>query len=159
MTNNSVNSKNPILQVVTATVKTLLSQTTVMPVDDTIPQITEGDEVLTATITPQFSTSILEIVFTGNSIVPGNETRGGLALFQDSTAGALAAKSISTKLANASTYFLQHIMTSGTTSSTTFRIRYGPLTAGSSRVNGTSGGSQLMGGVGQTILKIIEYKV
>jgi hypothetical protein len=39
--------------------------TAVIPVDDTIPQNTEGTEILTATITPKFATSLILVRFDG----------------------------------------------------------------------------------------------
>ncbi len=159
MTQNCINSSNPVLQVVSNTLLTIASQTTVMPSDNSIPQNTEGDEVLTVTITPQLSTSTLEIIFTAGSANPGTPAIFTLALFQDSTGNALAAKSL---LCGSSSRripaFLKHVMTSGTTSSTTFKIRCGPSSAGTTRINGTSGGTQQFGGVCQTILTVTEYR-
>lgn len=155
MTRNSTNSKHNVLQIVTNTTSALVSSSTVMPFDDTIPQITEGDEVLTATITPISSTSLLEIVFSTSGMQGGNP-EVCCALFQDSTANALAAKGID--VANSTDMNLIHTMTSGTTSSTTFRIRFGPSAASvTSYLNGVAG-ARRFGGVSQTILKIIEYR-
>ena len=63
--------------------------TTNFPEDDTIPQITEGDEFLTQAITPKSASSTISIevhIFYSQS----TGTRSGCALFKDSGADALA---------------------------------------------------------------------
>jgi len=151
---NSANSHDVFVQFVSAALNTLTLAATVMPADDTIPQNTEGDEILTVSITPKFSTSKLLICFSGMLI---KNTAGTVqaALFQDTTANALAAKSFLAS-DNMNVYGdFQHSMTSGTTSSTTFKIRVGPA-ANNIAVNG-QGASQLYGGVANTILTVMEY--
>ena len=151
---NSPNSHNAFVQFVSASLTTLQSVTTLMPADDTIPQNTEGDEVLTVTITPKFSTSNLMIKFSG-MLVKNTSGSVQVALFQDTTADALSAKSF-LQSDNQNCYGdFQHIMTSGTTSSTTFKIRVGPA-ANTIAING-QGVSQLLGGVANTILTVMEY--
>ncbi len=145
------------MQCLTTSIATVVTCNTVIPIDDTIPQNTEGVEVLTLSITPSSSTSVLEIVFSGavtNDII---NTGSSVALFQDSTADALAARSSSSnQFSYTSTLYLRHIMTSGTTSSTTFKIRIGP-TSNNCYVNSDNAGNQLMGGVSSTRLTIKEY--
>jgi len=153
-TNNAINSSNPFIQIVSSSLGTEKNITTVIPADNTIPQNTEGDEVLTVSITPKFSTSILEITFSG-WCAKGTAGFYTVALFQDTTASALAAKCFQLSAAQSSSCLLEHVMTSGTTSSTTFKIRIGPA-ANNADVNGNSAGSQLMGGVASTILTVIE---
>lgn len=155
-TNNADNSSNPVLQIVSTSLATLLDCSTTMPSDNTIPQNTEGTQVLTLSITPKFSTSKLLIVFSGALSCDGTATTISVALFQDSTANALAAKSILIGITNGITGTLQHVMTSGTTSATTFKVRVGP-NASHAYVNGNSAGGQLMGGVSSTTLTITEY--
>lgn len=156
VTNNAINSKNPFVQIVSTATSAVQSITTVMPADDTIPQNTEGDEVLTLSITPKFSTSILEITFS-SFIVKSTAGSFQVALFQDSGADAIAAKSF-TALPDAGCLSgaFQHVMTSGTTSSTTFKIRVGPA-ANSCIINGIAGGTRRFGGVASTLLTIIEH--
>ena len=56
-----------ILQIVHVTISAFASGTTIIPLDDTIPQQTEGDQYLTASITPKMVNSILEIEVVLNS--------------------------------------------------------------------------------------------
>lgn len=59
-----VDSNNTILQVVYAENKVVGSGSLTIPTDGTIPQITEGNEILTCTITPKKANSRLMIEFT-----------------------------------------------------------------------------------------------
>ena len=136
--------------------------TTVIPVDDTIPQQTEGDQILTATITPKHATDILVIEF---SSVEGTSANCNttFALFQDATANALAATYSGTSsaiLASPNTnIILRHVMVAGTTSATTFKVRAGPEVGGATTyVNGSlDTGTRECGGVAATTLTITEF--
>lgn len=154
--NNAINSVNPVIQIVSTSLGTLLDCSTTMPYDNTIPQKTEGTQVFTLAITPKSATSILVITFSGSISADATAVDVSVALFQDSTSDALAAKGIAVAATNSTTATLQHIMTSGTTSSTTFAIRAGG-NASHVYVNGNSAGAQLMGGVSSTTLTIVEY--
>ena len=154
-------------ELVGMTVKTAHTQTgavatgtTTLPQDDTIPQNTEGDEYMTLAITPTDSTNKLaiEVVWFGAS---SDATSGiiAVALFQDSTANALAVGFASREVAankHANVAF-KHEMTAGTTSSTTFKIRAGLHNAGTTTFNGTSG-SREYGGVIASSIRITEVQ-
>lgn len=132
--------------------------TTIMPLDDTVPQNTEGDQYMTQAITPTSTASILEIDFIGlfaSSLANDNIS---VALFQDATAGALAATSQNVS-ANGSPYMisLKHRMVAGTTSSTTFKIRAGGNNAATRTFNGISGG-RLFGAITKSVMNVTEYR-
>jgi hypothetical protein len=81
------------------------------------------------------------------------------ALFQDSTADAIAAVPIFTSASSSGGVFMLSIdyqMTAGTTSATTFKLRAGPQSGSILYVNGNSG-SRLLGGVCTSGMKITEY--
>lgn len=132
--------------------------TTVVPLDDTIPQITEGDEYMTLAITPTSATSKLKI----DIVFQGAMSAAGLlavALFQDATANALAVARETIDASNSrSSISFTHWMTSGTTSSTTFRVRAGPNAAATVTFNGGSG-SRNFGGVLASSITITEIRV
>jgi hypothetical protein len=120
-----------------ANTSTAGSTATTIPFDDTIPQITEGAEVLTVAITPGNTNNILVIEYdlhmTG---VNGNGTsrQFSSAIFQDSTANALYAQLDMQNGADGTANVGLNVkgrfyMTAGTTSSTTFRLRVGPAGA------------------------------
>jgi len=157
VTNNSVNSSASVIQIVGLHVGSLIDcSSPAIPSDDTIPQNTEGVEVITLAITPKFSTSNLFIQFSGCVNAEGGY--GGVAaLFQDSTAGALSSRCYDEINSSARIFMIQHTMTSGTTSSTTFKIRIGGEPSGSFWLNGNTAGGALYDGTGAAFLTITEY--
>lgn len=129
--------------------------TTIIPVDDTIPQSTEGDQYMSLAITPKSATSRLRIEVRFNYAHSTNDVVS-VALFQDATANAIAATSNwigSGGLLGA--IDLTHEMTSGTTSATTFKVRAGPNSGGTTTFNGVSGG-RIFGGVMASSITITE---
>lgn len=130
---------NTVVKTGVAVSSAVATGTTLVPFDDTIPQNTEGDEYITIAFTPTSATSTLYIFA---SLMLANSAAGNmtLALFQDSTANALAATAHRFGTVDSPyTVSLSHTMTSGTTSSTTFKIRAGSDTAGTTTFNGTAG--------------------
>ena len=146
---------NSVVQVVNFTTGALQSGTTVLPEDDTIPQITEGDEWFTLAITPKHADNKLLIQVVCN--MGGDSALDtALALFQDTTANALAV-SFWTSYSNNRIFTINHFMTAGTTSATTFRVR-GGSNAGITRLNGR-GAARRYGGVASSGITITEYSV
>jgi hypothetical protein len=146
-----------VVQIVEATpYATVTATTTVIPYDDTIPQITEGVEVMTVSITPKSTTNRLRISFLGNFGSTSSTEHTTVALFQDSTANALTAVEAdfdgNVHLGQAA---IEYEMAAGTTSATTFRIRFGPG-AGTSIINGISGSARKYGGVMAARLSVTE---
>jgi len=133
--------------------------TTAIPIDDTIPQNTEGDQYLSVSITPSNSANILTINCTIVLSCSAANQHMGLALFQDSTANALAAtNTFHVQNGVMYTHNLCHTMTAGTTSATTFKIRAGGDGVSTTTVNGISG-SRFYGGVLSSTLTITETSI
>lgn len=131
--------------------------TTTIPFDDTIPQNTEGGEFMTLAFTPTNASNTLKIetVFICSVSSAGNFT---VALFQDSTANALAAAVSCAGVSGAAvTVTFTHYMTAGTTSATTLKVRAGPSSANTITFNGGSS-ARLMGGVMASSITITEIK-
>lgn len=131
--------------------------TTIMMRDDTIPQITEGNEYLTLAYTPKSATNILLIQVTMmlSSSVANNLI---MALFQDATANALAVSEVNISAGTSvTTITLNYTMVAGTTSSTTFRGRAGGSVAGTTTFNGSSG-ARLYSTTTKSSIVITEYK-
>jgi hypothetical protein len=146
-----------VIQVVIATTNTFASTTNTIPLDDTIPQNTEGAEFLTCSITPKFSTSKLYIDVVFNTVCNTSSALSTIALFQDSTASALIACWGVSSVGNGPPppMVMSYSMTSGTTSSTTFKVRGGQNSAGTFQVNGSSG-ARYLGGAMISFIKITE---
>ncbi|MBE7413838.1 MAG: hypothetical protein HS130_00865 [Deltaproteobacteria bacterium] len=132
---------------------------TVIPIDDTIPQNTEGDQYMQLAITPQDETHklIIEVValFAGNS---GNARITG-ALFKNSEANAIAVQTFGpNNSGNAAGVFkMKHIMIAGTTDEITFKFRAGPSSSYTITFNGESG-ARLFGGVAASSITITEVR-
>lgn len=151
------NAAGVTIQTVNTQTGAMATGTTTVPWDDTIPQITEGTEFMTLAITPTSATNILiiEVVATLNASAV-NYIIG--ALFQDSTANALAAAAVYQEGASrAMNMKFTHKMTAGTTSSTTFRFRAGTGGAATLTFNGEVGARRL-GGVFASSITITEVK-
>lgn len=124
--------------------------------DDNIPQITEGDEYMTRTITPKSASNILmieAIMVLANSAAQNMS----VALFQDAVSNGLALVHEHTGAADKTvTIALRHFMIAGTTSEITFRIRAGGSTAGTTTFNGIAG-ARIGGGVMASSIAVTEY--
>lgn len=145
-----------ILQVVEATPLTALTLLNVtIPVDDTIPQNTEGIEVLTVSITPSNVTNRLRIEFDASHLAAGGSAYVISALFQDAGVNAIAAGIVGLDGGSpAASLRLTHELAAGTTSATTFKIRVGPH-SGSVYLNGQAGTRQF-GGIAAARLRVME---
>jgi hypothetical protein len=131
---------------------------TTLPVDDTIPQNTEGTEIINLSITPRFATSLILVRFQGFGAI-GASAPGALnaALFRDSTVNALAATTSHVDTANfRRTLVLEFQDSPATTSAVTYKIRVGP-DSGTARLNGSPGG-RLFGGAARATLVLQELK-
>jgi hypothetical protein len=143
-------------QVVTTQTGAVSSSTDTMPYDDTIPQITEGFELMTLAITPNNSSNILVIETVVQASATGADALS-VALFQDTTADALASSTINANQNGRDNFSFKHVMAAGTTSSTTFRVRAGCTTV-TTTFNGESG-TRRMGGSYASGIVIREYTV
>ena len=152
-------SLGKVVQVVNTQTGAVATGTTIVPFDDTIPQNSEGDEYLSVAITPTNASNILQfcvVLHAGHSTTNVGEV---VALFQDSTAGALASTlSFINRSTDTQNLSLAYRMTAGTTSSTTFKIRAGGGGAGTTTLNGR-GGTRAHGGVLTSSLTIWEISV
>ena len=146
-----------VLQVVNVTDGAYDSGTTVMVNDDTVPQNTEGNEFMTLAITPTATNSKLKIEVVCVLSTHSDNHKGIVALFQDTTANALAAVMNHDMggQGRVKTMSFNHFMTAGTTSATTFKVRAGSDTAGTVGFNGY-GGSRYFGGVMSSSITITE---
>lgn len=134
--------------------------TTQLPLDDSIPQNTEGTEVITVSITPKKTTNRLLIQF--SSFCTSAASSVAFALFQDSIANALSATCVVADggaALSSKSVSLRHEMAAGTTSTITFKIRCGPGAGGYLTTINGSGGARLFGGVASTLLTVTEFGV
>ena len=148
-----------LVQFQIGTVATVVTCSTAMVDDDTVPTNTEGTEVVTVAITPKSSSNIL-VIKCNFSFTSAGAANSIWSLCQDSTAAALRAGYGDGIVTNESgEVSFTHKMTAGTTSATTFKVRFG--SAGTTMyVNGSNGSSsRKLGGAMLASLEVWELKV
>jgi hypothetical protein len=151
-----VNGHGTVAQVVSDTETAYSTIGTIMPVDNTIPQNTEGDEILTVAITPTNASSILRITVSLPVIGSGSAVPAAAALFVDTTANAIAAAAVQQGSAGTITSLhFQHEVSAGSTSARTYKVRLGSSTATDIFLNGDNS-ARVFGGVATAILKVEE---
>jgi len=141
-----------------STISSVVNCSTIMPLDDTIPQNTEGTEVITVSYTPIFADSILQIEagFFGRT---SGQWMVSNALFRDSVANALTANGLYTVTSTgafSSTIYFEEV--SGNTTARVYKLRCGPHAAGSFYINATNDGVRYYGGVANTYIKVTEIR-
>jgi len=134
------------------------SGTTTIPLDDTIPQNTEGTEFMTQAITPRSAANMLHVHH--SAFYSSTATSSVIAaVFQDTTANALAVRLITIPTADYVTAIsVDHLMLAGTTSATTFKLRAGGNNASTISINGGSG-ARFFGGVASAVMQVTEIMV
>ena len=144
-----------VIQVLNSSVNAVSTGTTILPNDDTIPQNTEGDEYITLAITPGATDNnlLISVVLYCALSITGDAV---VALFQDSTAGALAAAG-HRQASDPVLLVLDYFMAAGTTSETTFKVRAGPASSATFTLNGALGVRDF-GGVAVSSITITEIK-
>ena len=147
------------VQVVNTQTGAVATGTTLIPLDNTIPQNTEGDEYMTLAITPTNASNKLRIDVVVNASTSNGGARIAAVLFQDAAAAGIAAANERTSInSEASNISYSHTMVAGTTLTTTFKVRIGGTAAGTITFNGTSGGG-IFGGIMASSITITEIKV
>jgi len=131
-----------------------------IPVDDTIPQKTEGTTAgMDRAITPNATGNVLVIEGTVNC-AHSDDTTLVVTLLQDTTANALSAWSVRCIADYMETVSFRYVMAAGTISATTFKVMVGPSTGtGTTWINGGSTTGRKFGGVSRSILSVTEYLV
>jgi hypothetical protein len=155
-----VDSFDNIVQRVSTTSTSAATGTTVMPVDDSIPQNTEGIEWMTIAITPTNSNNKLVIKSVAHQSHTTTDAFRILALFKDTDPDALAVGVSNTyrEAASMAQTELRHEMVAGTTSEITFKIRGGCPSAGTMTFNGISG-TRRFGGTLASYITVEEITV
>jgi len=141
-----------VVQEVNTTTGASATGTTTIPLDDTKPQSTEGDEYMTLAITPTSATNKLEIDVIVNLSNSNSDRWLIAALFQDSGTDSLGtAWSYAGVGTEGQQIVLKVYVTAGTTSSTTFKVRAGANAAGTTTFNGSIGNRYFGGSMASSI--------
>lgn len=149
-----------VVQIQHAQTGALISGSTTTPCDDTIPQVTEGIEILTCAITPKSTSNLLLIHAICNGIYNTAANKGAWALFMAydgySSTDALAVTTAYMTTTTYSPVTLMHKMSVPVTSEITFSMRLGAASSGTMYVNTAHSTGRGYGGVAATTLTIIE---
>ena len=144
-----------ILQVIRNDKNTYQTVSATIPEDDSIPQSTEGTEIITVSITPQSAVSRLRVTvhipFTKNFATAAFAT-----LFKDSETDARAVAATwqdSNGMYN--TFSIDYEMVAGTTSPVTFKVRVGSVSAQTINLCGYVSG-RLFGGIWKYSMQVQE---
>jgi len=138
-----------IIQVVNSTVTAAVDCTSTIPVDDTVPQVAEGDEITTLAITPKSTDNKLLIQIDMFGDTDGAKD-GVIALFDNGDACIAATMQYGADAP--SNLSLTHYMSAPATSEQTFKVRGGDI-----EINGV-GGTRVFGGKASSSITITELK-
>jgi hypothetical protein len=145
-----------VIQQVSTDTTAVATGTTTMPFDDTVPQITEGDEYMTVTITPQSAASTLIVEVTALLSVATTAQHICGAIFRDAGANSLGAAAIYANTVGS--MYVMHFsvkVASGSTAATTFRFRAGRETSNTVTFNGVVG-ARKFGAVAASSIRVRE---
>lgn len=153
----NVKLSGDVVQVVYAENVAMSTTTTLIPNDDTIPQITEGYEVVTATITPKSAANNIKIEALIN-VSPSVSGGIAIAFFQDAIANALAAGFTACYAGTTPMQvLLTKVVSAGSTTARTYRTRVGMVGAGTLTVNGAAA-ARYFGGVMVSSMTLTELQ-
>jgi len=152
----SVGEASKVVQMVNAPFASVATGTTSIPADDTIPQITEGDQYMTLAITPTNAANILvvNVVFFGAISTADHLV---VALFVGTTTDALSGVIVTPAAGNqyvVATF--QFVMVAAVDTLLTFRVRAGQESGGTTTFNGRSTARRL-GNIPKSSMTITEY--
>jgi len=127
--------------------------TNVIPFDNTIPQITEGTQIISATITPTKTTSRIVGIVSVNGDANSTNVQTVLAAFRGTTANSIAATWVK-YISYSSLISFEFTDLPNTTSAITYSIRVGP-DSGTLYINRAQSGA-LLGTSNKITLMLIE---
>lgn len=143
-----------VVKVGSSALTTFTSGSASIPVDNTIPQSTEGTEFQTFAFTPTFNDSILYIDYVGQWSNSTAETLV-VAMFKDAETDAISSELVTLGIAESKVVSLKYNFVSGGTAAITFKIRAGAA-SGVQENNGI--GSALLGATIRSTIKVTEVR-
>ncbi len=136
---------------------TFLSGSTNVPFDDTKPQSSEGDQIMSFSFTPKKASHELLLIGQFNaSINPVGGEEIIISLYKDSDANPLTSVAEFGQQNKIKPIPLQYSFSPGSTSPITFKVRIGGPT-GDWNINGVNGARKL-GGTLQSVMTVLEFK-
>jgi hypothetical protein len=155
---NAYFSAGAIVQSVYAEYTGTTGITATTPIDDSIPQIGEGIEVMTATLTPKSASNKLRIRARGSFVIDGSGVGYAIHIHRDATGDALAADMSTSNTGNrAEVFTIEYEATTGSTAATTIHLRAG-VASSTMRPNGSAAPARVGGGAQRWTLVVEEVK-
>jgi len=144
-----------VQRVVTAS-SSVVSGTAQIPLDDTIPQVTEGTQFLAVTITPRNASSTL--VVEANVFLSSSNAVNGVtgAIHLASSADAIAAASLPVGATAETILSIRHSFVANTVAAIPVQLRLGGSGATTIHMNGSSAGARRFGGVAASSISVTE---
>lgn len=146
-----------VIQSVASPDGTLQTGTTLIPLDNTIPQSSEGDQYFSQAITPKSHANLLAV----SSKISGAHSVASwaaAALFRDSAADAFATdRAFFGDGATGHLIIVEGTVLAGSTAGTTFKLRAGGINAGTFSIGGNSG-VNYFGGTMKSYLRVVEVQ-
>lgn len=145
------------VQQITYDISTMLTGTTVVPLDNTIPTNAEGDIYATQAITPQSAANLIRVGACGNFAVSVAATI--IAFLHQSGAAALAVAAVRQPNTGVVCQIVipDFVQLAAVTTAITYDLKAGPSTAGTVTFNGAAGAA-LFGGVYYSHMTIVELQ-
>lgn len=148
-----------IMQSLRTSTTAIVTCNTNIPFDNTIPQNTEGTQVLTQSITPTSGANVIRVEFGGWGSTVGSGSNMTASLIQDATANALAAAASQFGATSAiGPIFLRHEFVGNIIVATSMNIRVGN-SAATVTINADTTPTQLYGGRASTWENVTEISV
>ena len=149
-----------IAQTIVASSTSIINVNASIPIDNTIPQITEGVSVLTLNITPKASGNLLIITYNWCGSTSGGNLNYVTALFFNAASNAFYATVDGNSRGGTGDCRQAGSIafTAGTTSASTIQMRVG-VDANNMYINGSSAGGGIFGGVSEVQLLVQEIRV
>lgn len=137
-----------IAQTVSVSSSSVITITSLIPIDNTIPQISEGDHVLTLNITPKSATNVINVSWNFCGSASGNAVTFVEAFFFNGNTNAFYANVAGSSAGGSGDCHDGGIFSfvPNTTSASTIEFRMG-VDAHTLYINGTSSGGGLFGGI------------
>ena len=129
--------------------------TTIIPFDDTVPQSTEGTQIISVTITPKSTTNKLRVRIAGFGT--SNTALNLIWAIFNGGASAISAGSTVVQSGVSASFVGEVEYVPGSLSTQTISLRIGPDTANTIRLNGVIT-ARRFGGVATTVLVVEEIK-
>lgn len=146
-------AKGAVIDRAFASYATYAALTTQIPGDNTVPQNTEGTQVLSVSLTPKSTTNRVRVRFQGEFSTNASPGSAAAALFTSASASAIASTLVTSPTADyAQPIVLEWEYVPATTSPLTFSIRVGPISAITMKMNGTATSQFFNGTVAATLV-------